>query len=275
LAIPQYNEIKYAELILANGFQTQYYKYELKVLAKYWKSIGVKPKKRKELLYEFCQKNINSFEREIHYKMINSVLAYSNKKTSVPIVISSIAVYKHEFEILNNLPIQDYQKKLLFALLVEKKIKKTLSNIMNGTHGNEENISPYINISKKLGRSLIESAKIPSKYKINIILHELSQLNYITIMERELVKLDFIKMLSDVKSEKILDITTFDQSGYYFDLLNEDKKISFCEDCASIIKRKANNQKRCNDCNNTHRKAYINEKVKEHNRKIKHSETVT
>ena len=174
--IPKYDEIKYAELILANGFQTQYYKYELKVITKYWKSIGIKPKKRKEMLYEFCQNNINGFEREIHYKMINSVLAYANKKTSVPIVINSIPIYKHEFEILSNLPAQNYQKKLMFSLLVEKKLKKEISNLMNGTQDEENDISMFINISNKLGKTLLDSAKIPTKYKINDILYELNQI---------------------------------------------------------------------------------------------------
>lgn len=273
LAIPKYNEVKYAELILANGFQTQYYKYELKVLVKYWKSIGIKPKQRKQMLYEFCQKNIAGFEREIHYKMINSVMAYSSKKTSVPIVIKSIPIYKHEFEILNNLPVQEYQKKIMFAILVEKKIKKQISNIMNGI--NEVELSPFININSKLGRKLVQSARIPSKHKMDRVLYELNQLGHISVMDRELIKLDYFDFLvTDNDPEVLIEVKTFDESGYYFDLLSGDKKIGFCEDCGEIIKRRANNQIRCKECNEVYRRDYKTENKRKERLKCRHSETV-
>jgi len=257
-----YNEIEYAKYVEEHGFYSRYHKSEVKLLAKYWKSIGIKPKQRKEKLYDFCQKHMQNFERETHYKFINSVIAYSNKKTSIPIVIKSIPVYRHEFEFLNNLPVQEPFKKLLFTILVEKRIKKQINSIINNEEVDLKQLSPYLNIDSRFGRLLTVYSKIPAKYKIDYMLYELNQTELISVTDRELVKLNYIEQLNEVTSEVLIEIKSFESHGYYYDLLCGDKKISFCEDCGVIIKRTSNRKTRCNDCNEQYRREYMADLMK-------------
>lgn len=268
----KYNEIEYAKHILEHGFYTRFHPYELKVLVKYWKHVGMKPKQRIEALYSFCEKHIIDFDRALYYKLINSTMAYSSKKTSIPIVVESILIYEHEFTFFNTLPIEDSYKKIMLTLLIEKKIHKEIYKIMNQESSDDGKISPYLKSNKKLYKSLKESSKIPNKLKMTDVIYELYQLEYVTVLERGMIRLDFIETLNEMKSDKLIDIKSFDDIGHYYDLLSGDKKIGFCDDCNGIIKKRANNQIRCKDCTEIHRKKYIAQKVKEHKQKSKHSE---
>lgn len=259
MKIPKYDEITYAKLILENGFQTQYYKYELKLITKYWKSIDIKPKQRKEMLYEFCHKNLSGFSKEKHYKIINSIIAYSNKKTSVPIVVKEVPLYQHEFDFLSNLPIQDYQKKVLLSLLVERRIKKYINNLINNTDDFSNELTPYLNMNTKMDKKILTVSKIPTKHKPIDVYYDLTQLGYIQPIERELVKLNFIEELNKQQSEVLATINSFDSVGHYFDMLSGDKKIGFCDTCEDIIKFTSNRKTKCNDCYQTYRRKYKTE----------------
>lgn len=264
--INRYNEIEYAQQIEQQGFQTQFYKYELKLLAKYWKHIGIKPSERKKRLYEFCELHIDQFDQAIHYKLINSILAYSNKKTSVPIVIDYVPIYEHEFNGISSLPLETHYRKLLFAFLVEKKLRKEIQKFINKEEASDfeaTELSLYLNVNNKLAKDLMQSAKIPSKLKFNSLIYELSNSGYVTVLEREMIRLDFLEQLADQSSAALIDIHYFSESGLYYELLNGDKKIRYCEHCQIIMKRKANNQTKCNDCQKCYRTSYINNKQKE------------
>lgn len=267
--INRYNELEYAKLVEEHGFQTQYYKYELKLLAKYWKYRGIKPKQRKQLLYEFCEKNIADFDQAIHFKLINSVLAYSSKKNSVLIKIESIPILEHEFHYISSLTIDYNYKKLLFALLVEKKLRKEIHDLINQDSDTSHEMSLYININNKLGSTLLQSAKVPSKYKFNTMIYELNNWGYLTVLEREMIKLNYLDQIINLTSKKITDIHYFAESGLYYDLLTGDKKIRYCEHCGVIMKKKSNNQTKCNECQKSHRTTYINNKQKEKRNKKK------
>lgn len=262
--INRYNEIEYAQLIETQGFQSQFYKYELKLLAKYWKHLGVKPSERKKRLYEFCELHIEQFDQAIHYKLINSILTYSNKKTAIPIVINSIPIYEHEFTHISSLPLDIHYKKLLFAFLVEKKLRKEIHKFISlDAEINADELSLYLNVTTKLAKDLMQSAKLPAKLKFNTLIYELNHLGYVTVLEREMIRLDFLSQLIAETLAIGVEIQSFSESGLYYDLLSGDKKIRYCEHCHIIMKRKANNQTKCKDCQKCYRTNYINSKQKE------------
>ena len=70
----KYNEEEYAKQIEQHGFLTERHNYELVLLVKYWKKLGIKPKQRKEKLYEFCKKYIVNFNDVLYFKQINTAL---------------------------------------------------------------------------------------------------------------------------------------------------------------------------------------------------------
>ena len=239
----KYNERKYAEKILKEGFLTNYYIYELKLVAKFYKKIGCKPKDRKELLYKFCEKHMENFNRVRFYKTINSILRFASKKTSKIIEIDKIPVYDEEVDYINNLDLNYHYKKVLFALLVQNKINKEIAEILY----NNPSQYNFFGGSKKHFTEIKEMAKIPTKYNINKIIHHFSNEGLVEVRTRGKINLLFVEDIPQGE-EVVMEITTYDNVGYYFDWYNGDKKIAECVECGKLIKLTSNRKKYCEEC---------------------------
>ena len=200
----KYKEHEYAKKIYENGFQGGHLSKELKLVAVYMKTeIGYKPAIRKQKLYEFAEKNIDGYSRDIHYQIINKALNYASKKDSVLVTIPSIPIYKHEIDFINNIEILDgfsnepYQytkdcRKVMLALLVQIKLnheahrQKAGENPKGFSFGG--NNTKYTNIKKM--------SKINVRLNIHkdIIFH-LSKNGLITVLYGGIIRLDYIDKL--------------------------------------------------------------------------------
>nr|MDH3086650.1 hypothetical protein [Bacillus velezensis]MDH3138644.1 hypothetical protein [Bacillus velezensis]WEY79869.1 hypothetical protein P5667_12110 [Bacillus velezensis] len=76
----KFKEKDYAELLLKKGFISKNLSTEMKILAKYFKSLGKKPKEREKLLYEFCEKHIVDFSQYFTLKKSILPLIMQGKK---------------------------------------------------------------------------------------------------------------------------------------------------------------------------------------------------
>jgi hypothetical protein len=238
----KYNEEEYAKEIKERGFLTKYHTYELKILAKYYKSEGYKPKERKELLYAFCEKYIEKFNKVKYFKVINSALNYAKKKKNKLIIIDEIPIFDTEIEYINGLQLDYVYKKVLFTLLVKNKINKQICEL---TFGKSSEFN-FFGGKKQHYQEIYEMAKIPSEYKINNIINYLSEQGLVDIRTRGRINLLFIDYIEQSDNE-VMKITTFDNVGYYLDWYNGDKKIIQCENCGKFIK-KYNSRKYCKSC---------------------------
>lgn len=256
----QYKERTYAKEILSNGFMTKHIKYELQLLVKYYKDLGYKPKERKELVYKFCEKHLDGFDRVTHFKLINSTLNSVKNKKNVLVEIDNIAVSKVELNYVDNLEIDHDYKKVIFTLLILDKLNKKYHEIRNEPKNNEH----YFGGAKKY-KELIDSSKITLKQnkQIHNIIGRLNELEIVEILENSSIKLSFIYNLPE-SDENVFNITTFDNIGYYYDLQTGKNKVKKCECCETPIKIKSNRSKYCDDCFKENRKEYIKGKVKEY-----------
>lgn len=76
----KFKEKDYAELLLKKGLISKNFGTEMKILAKYFKSLGKKPKEREKLLYEFCEKYVTDFSRVLYFKKSIQPLIMQGKK---------------------------------------------------------------------------------------------------------------------------------------------------------------------------------------------------
>lgn len=240
----QYKERTYAKEILSKGFTSKHIKYELQLLVKYYKELGHKPKERKELIYNFCEKYLEGFDRVIHFKLINSILNHGSNRKNILVEIDSIDITVDEFAYIDNLDIDHEHKKVVFTLLVLDKLNKKYHEIRNELQNNEH----YFGGSQKY-KELISSSKVSLK-KNNLIhntIGKLGEKGIVQITGNSSIKLSFVYEIPESVDVSI-SIKTFDSIGYYYDLHTGENKIKKCENCEIPIKVTNNKSKYCNDC---------------------------
>lgn len=252
----KYNEEEYAKIIESKGFLTQYHTYELTLLVKYWKKKGIKPKERKEKIYEFCKKHIEKFNEVKYFRKINYVLNKGNRKDNPLIIINNIPITDNEFKYINKSNIEYDYKKILFSLLVSMKIKK---EILRQKYGNQSDFY-FIGGTQKIFDEIFEMSKLPNNiYEINSIINMFENLGYVDVRTKGKINLLFMNEIE--KSDVIVfEIITFDNIIYYFDFYNGDEKIIKCIDCGTFIKQSKNKHKKyCKICWINHRNNYQKE----------------
>jgi hypothetical protein len=256
LVIYRCKENDYAKKIEKDGFQTSFILYELKILAQYYKQEGKKSQEIEDLIYEFCKNNICNFNEVKYFRMINKVLNYANKKTNKLIQIENIPVLNCEFEYINSQNIDYENKKVLFCLLIENKIGRI---IMETKTGEKQYGIVFGGDNKGKYRDLTKIVGLKKTNEIHKVINSLANDKYVKILDRGKFLLEFINQIdySDLSFDKdgnledkcvCFKMTTFDESGMYFDFYNGDKKVIKCEICGRFILKTINNKKYCNVC---------------------------
>ena len=261
----KYNEEEYAKHIESKGFLTKYHNYELTLLVKYWKKNGIKPKERKEKIYEFCKEHIEKFNEVKYFRKINYVLNKGNRKDNPLITINEIPITDNEFKYINKSDIEYDYKKILFSLLVSMKIKK---EILRQKYGNQSDFY-FIGGTQKIFDEIFEMSKLPPTYEINSIINMFEKLGYIDVRTKGKINLLFMNKIE--KSDVIVfEITTFDNIVYYFDFYNGDDKIIKCIECGTFIRQIKNKHKKyCKTCWKEKEKLLSRETSKKYRNKLK------
>ena len=271
----KYNEQEYGKYIYENGFYTRFISYELTVLVKYLKSIGKNKKETEQFLYKFCKQHIEGFNKVKYYKTIDKSILDGRKKPFI--VVKNIPILLKELESIQNLDLDDEYKKLLLALLVNRKIAYEINKINNGDNAH---ISTYFNGTKKRFREVFKSANITKKgYKIDDMINFLVQNNVIESIIKGDIVLSYMCDIYDTEEDNdkkiiyqysndgvFVEISDFENIGYVFEYYLGNKKIKMCEveKCNVLFKKKSNNQKYCAECFKKKRKNDINKNAKEY-----------
>ncbi|WP_268623406.1 hypothetical protein [Paenibacillus alvei] len=240
----KYDEEAYAKYLLEHGFMTNSHNYELKILVKYLKYLGFKPKERKQWLLDFCEKHMEGYDYVKHYKLINSVLAYGSKKTNQLIVIKSMDVTEDEMDFIGNTGLDESHQKVLLSLLVLHKVKVEICRICF----DKDSIQNHFGGTKKAYRELAETAGLPSKQKINAIINECSNTGLLTVLDRGKIQLSFLDLIGTRSANTVLTVNSFDNIGDYLDYYNGSKRIGTCHNCGKLIRLTSNRMKHCKAC---------------------------
>lgn len=256
----KYNEREYAKKIYKEGFQTRFIKYELVILVKYLKELGKTKKDTETELYSFCEKHINKFNKIKYYKVIDSAIRDGRKKNNKLIVLDSIMIMKSELEHIDNLDVGHEYKKLLFTMLVSKKISFELAKLQPEKNEDEKKLSLFVGGSSKKFKELFKLANIISKYemagkcytyKVDNMINELVKKDLVSSLDNH-SGLVYLNCLENIEQDGEifyeLKNGDFDNIGYIFDYYKGENKIKSCTGCGSLFKQKSNKAKYCLRC---------------------------
>lgn len=242
----KYNEREYGEAIFNNGLQSDFVRYELVVLVKYLKSLGYKKKETEVFLYDFCEKNIEGFNKVKYYKVIDGAIRDGRKRDNKLIEVKEILLMKNEMEYIDNLEVDHEYKKLLLGFLVKKKISLAINKINN----DEATLSNYFGGGKKGFREVFQMSNIKSGYKVDSMITELVKKGIVISVIKGDVVLDYITKIPE--GDEVYEvIKDFDNIGWAFDYYKGVKGIKKCDECGDFIKItniKNTSQRYCDKC---------------------------
>lgn len=245
-----YKERDYADAILNSGFMTKYMSYEMTLLCKLWREMGLPKRETRQNLVLFCQLYHPEYDEMVYHKKIDSVVnKVYNKKLKLA-QVDSVPIYKHEFEFISALDQPHPYKRLLFAFLVLKKIHSKIWEINSG----EKKLSGLFSGDDKQYRTVSEMAHLNGgkSENINYMIYDLAQDNLVNSLALARVYLNFIDTLKEQESEEIIRVSDFEHVWMYYDYLsgyNRAGRVVICQECNKpiIVKDKAP-QKYCSEC---------------------------
>lgn len=235
------NEKKYAEKIIKNGFLSKKIRFELKILAKYYFFSQNLPKKEIKLILEaFCRKNIDGFNLNIDYKMINDAILHLSSKKCQYLIIEEIWISQELIDYINNLDFDNETKKVLFTLSMWGKI-----NLECGY--SQEYASSF-----KDYKDLKLSSNIDSKKNIYDIFNILYEKGFLKMTWQGVAKMIFLENIP--QGQDLYKITDLSKLGLWFDFYNNANNVLKCEQCGTLFQKRISKnspQKKCNDCSLT------------------------
>ncbi|WOD61780.1 hypothetical protein NQZ71_13240 [Niallia taxi] len=248
----KYNEKKYVEHIFKNGFSGKHINNEIRLLAIHYKEQGYNETERENLLYEFCEKNLEAFDRVEYFKKINAALNNANKNEARLIEVSKINVNQTELNYIDQLNLSHDYKKIIFTLLILDKLNKEVQKQRDPEKLNDEH---FFGGTNKNYKELIDASTVHMKSKkIHSIIREFAELGIVEIRGRGYIKLSFIYSLHNQKN-KLLTISSYDDIGHYYDFIHCKNRIIECNMCKSLIKATSNTKKYCDQCAKDREKA--------------------
>jgi hypothetical protein len=233
-----FNEKKYAEDMMASGFQSTNIKFDLRVLGKYYyfeHSHTIESVKK--ILISFCEYWLPGFRIEMHYHLINSVIQHIKSANCKYIVLEGVYLSQEFVNYFNSLDVDMETKKILFTLGVWGKINDTLG------------YSKMYAYSYNDYRDLKKAANIETGGDILDKIHELSNLGYVRGCYTGAIELTFIKDIPE--GIDIYKVTDFNNIGRWMEFYNGIKNYMTCENCKKIFKPKSTKETRrkyCVDC---------------------------
>ena len=248
-----YKERDYANELLENGFMTKYVNYEMMLLCKLWKEMGLSKDETKQNLVLFCELYIPSYSEMVYWRSIEKSVNKVYRKDSKLIQVDSIPIYRHEFEFINNCDYSHPYKRLLFAFLVLKKIHSNVWELNSG----EKKMSGLFSGGEKQYRMVQEMAHLKGgkKENVNFMIYDLSQDGLVTSLALAKVYLNFIDTLKEKEreSEEIICVSDFEHVWMYFDYLsgyNRAGRVVVCQDCNKPFhyENKTRRPKYCPEC---------------------------
>ncbi len=267
-----YKEKDYAEELLKKRKVNASVKSDLKIIAKYFKSLGMSHKEIEEKLYEFCESKCKQwFNKVLHYSYIDSAVNFCRKKENVLAQIEKVSITKSEMDYITSLPYETIEKKILFGLLVHNKLKQEKSKIRGmevdltrnyfGGSGDFSYKTLLDSLNEKFTRTFKEK-------EIHKIIKKFNDDGLTRTTQKTALELLFVQNIG-VYNENVLEIKDFDLIGLYYDYYLGSEKVKKCEKCKDNIVRITNNKnKYCKRCATKQERENNTKRVQKYRNKI-------
>lgn len=225
-----------------------------------------KPKERKEALTEFCAKNWAEYQPEIHYTMINRALRIADKHVRL-VAVGYVNVFAHDLEVIDRYPVSYEHKKLMFTLLVSLRLDRYYRMLKF----DKEYTSNIFYSPDAVMRNIRKLACLPANVDLNLtMIPDLIAVGAITPLHRGRLYLNFMDECTETDTYA-LEVTCYDNIGYYYDLYNKRKGIGICTECGMPFKKTSNRQMRCRNCREVADKRVYNSYKAEYMRRYRES----
>ena len=241
--IENYRQKEQAQKIFGHGFQTNSnagHGRELKLLAVYLRDeCNMKPREIWDYLIKFCEAHVSDYHYRAYYRLIDVACKYAGNKQNVLIQVDSLPVSYNEMAYIESLDIPYDHKKIMFSILMIKKLDKACYEQRH----EEEYKMGYLSADDDKLRFL----KKVSGVKLNIpkeVLFEWREKGLIQVSYAGYI-LSFMDQMMHYQEELpeviVMNIRHFDCFGAYWDLMFKGEKMTSCKVCGRPIwKTKAN-----------------------------------
>jgi len=244
-----FDEFDEAKKILKQGFKNNHInKYELCVLAKYWKYLKNNVKDIKQNLIEFCERNSTEFNIIIYNDLIKEVLRYTEKydlKMKSPVIIT-----ESELKYIKQCP--EKYGKILFAMIILAKNSKKNSVIKKKYEGLDNGYYCFYSF-REIARSI----------KTSFTNEELKHAKYFLDGHSGFIS-------ATEKSSKIWRVCVVDENSDPAIVVDDLKHMInffpvYCSKCGKrmSIFEKSKKHNLCQDCYKEQRREYIRQKVRD------------
>lgn len=223
-----FDEYKHAEKMIRCGFQTNNTKFELQLLANYFRENGVVDAEIEEKLHSFAKENLSNYNRVKYYKLIDNVITRSKKsklKVSNSVNITEAELKTIESE--ENIKCQ----KLMFVYLVLAKYYMSNNHTEKYYVGCKDNdifnlCDMYIRKQDKLD-----------------LMHYLTKKGYIT----PTLSMSSIINYVNEDSPSVIQLVPNTDMIYYFERYLGGF-ITECASCGLLTRKRSNRTKYCKSC---------------------------
>lgn len=124
------DEEGYAHWLLENGTLGKSEKMSIRILVKYFKSLGYNESESVDAVIDFMTLNLNYFEESDWIDLVKRLAKLVYKQNQELISVKSIEITKNEMNAILSVENQAYQR-ILYALLVHKKVQNKIHKQSN------------------------------------------------------------------------------------------------------------------------------------------------
>jgi len=243
--IKNFRQKEQAMFIYGHGFQSETERdkaRELRLLALYLRDeCGMKPREIESYITDFCVEHCANYHFRAYYRMIGNACKYAENKKNVLIQIDSLSVYQNEIEYIDQLDLPYEHKKMMFSILMLKKLdKECYEQRQDGEY--------------KMGYLSADDSKLR-------FLKKTSGLSKVDIpkdvfyhwREKGLIRVSYAGFILDFMDQmkhggiEVMAVKHFDSFGAYWDLLYNGSKMLLCQKCEKPFYKTSGNQFYCKE----------------------------
>ena len=236
-----FNELEYAERMLADGFIGTRMGSNLLILAKYYFYLGKDYSEVWNELSGFCAKFLNLYDEDLYAEKIDQIIKTANKlNLRIPV---DVPVTKKEIDSIKEIGNYKFEK-VLFTMLVLAKYYKLTNPSKKNTN------SQYYYVNNSFNEILKHAHTSQKGNEIVHALYNLGKIDRSKIIDSYIIKFTDDQDDSNVEIivSNINDITSF----YPF----------YCLDCGKQIEKTGRNHKICDDCWKTKQRTMSRENMR-------------
>lgn len=241
--IENFRQKEQAQKIFGHGFQSETNAgrgRELKLLAVYLRDeCGMKSKEIWDYLVKFCEERVHDYHYRAYYRIIDAACKYAGNKQNVLIQVDSLPVTFQEVDYIEKLDIPYEQKKVMFSILMIKKLDKACYEQRH----DEKYQMGYLSADDDKLRFLKKVSGVKSNIPRDVFyewrekgLIQVSYAGYILSFMNQMTE-----HMKDFPHTTVMEVKHFDCFGAYWDQMFRGDKMTSCDVCGKPIwKTKAN-----------------------------------